>query len=325
MSWQIEPIIGLAAGLAVLLSVFGYAIHLQRARVDARLRAFVGGAALRPAPRVPTPSRARGSGGRSLLRGIRLGARPSQLAQAGVSVSPRGFLRLQLIAGSVGCVLVGAASTRFGLSGMSLIPALAAGALGGLVGPRIVLRLRRKQRLTKFESQFANALDLIANSMQAGLSLTQALEMVSRDMPAPLAPEFAQTIREMGLGLPVGEALDGLAERVPLRDVEIFVSAVHIQYRTGGHLSEVLRTIAGTVRERVNLRGEIRSLTAQQRFSAYLVSGLPVFLALLLKFINPAYFEHLLEPGLMRVFVILAGLGIAAGFYFMMRIADIEV
>jgi len=82
MSLQIEPIIGLAAGLAVLLSVFGYAIHLQGARVDARLRAFVGGAALRPAPRVPTPSRARGSGGRSLLRGIRLGAGPSQLAPA---------------------------------------------------------------------------------------------------------------------------------------------------------------------------------------------------------------------------------------------------
>jgi tight adherence protein B len=110
-----------------------------------------------------------------------------------------------------------------------------------------------------------------------------------------------------------------------LQDVQIFAAAVHIQHRTGGHLSGVLRTIANTVRERVNLRGEIRSLTAQQRFSAYLVGALPIFLALALKFLSPAYFDRLLEPGLMRLFLVLAGVGIALGFHFMLRIADIEV
>jgi tight adherence protein B len=188
-----------------------------------------------------------------------------------------------------------------------------------------MLRIQRGRRLRLFEQQLDSALDSIANSMQVGLSIPQALEMVSRDMPAPLGPEFGQVLREMGMGLGLGEALDHLAERVPLQDVQIFAAAVHIQHRTGGHLSGVLRTIANTVRERVNLRGEIRSLTAQQRFSAYLVGALPIFLALALKFLSPAYFDRLLEPGLMRLFLVLAGVGIALGFHFMLRIADIEV
>jgi tight adherence protein B len=322
---NVEQFLGLTAGLSVMLAVLGYVLHVERARVDARLRAFVGGAALRPEPGVTATGRKRSASRLGLPSGLRLGARPSQLAQAGVSVTPRGFLRLQLAAAAVGCVLSSLLAARFGLNGAPVVGALSLGALVGLGLPRVVLRLRRHRRLLKFESQLANALDSIANAMQAGLSLPQALEMMSRDMPAPLAPEFAQVLREMGLGLPLGEALDGLAERVPLRDVEIFVTAVHVQYRTGGHLSEVLRTIANTVRERVNLRGEIRALTAQQRFSAYLISALPLLLAVLLKFMSPAYFERLLEPGLMRIFVIAAGVGIAAGLHFMLRIADIEV
>jgi tight adherence protein B len=123
----------------------------------------------------------------------------------------------------------------------------------------------------------------------------------------------------------LGEALDHLAERVPLQDVQIFAAAVHIQHRTGGYLSDVLRTIASTVRERVNIRGEIRSMTGQQRLSAYVVGTLPFLLALVLKFVSPVYFARLLEPGLMRLLVLVALGGIGLGFYFMLRIADIEV
>ena len=100
---------------------------------------------------------------------------------------------------------------------------------------------------------------------------------------------------------------------------------MHIQYRTGGALSQVLRNIAGTVRERVNLRGEVRSMTSQQRLSAYLMGALPLVIALILKFVSPDYFARLLEPGIIRIMLVLAGVGIVTGFYFMMRIADIEV
>jgi tight adherence protein B len=144
-------------------------------------------------------------------------------------------------------------------------------------------------------------------------------------MPAPLSLEFGQVVRELGLGLPVSEALAHLADRVPLSDIEIFTAAVHIQHRTGGSLAPVLRTLANTVRQRVNLRGEIRSMTAQQRYSAYIVCALPVVLAVAMKFLSPSYFNHLLDPGIIRVLLLGAGGGILVGFYFMMRIADIEV
>jgi tight adherence protein B len=110
-----------------------------------------------------------------------------------------------------------------------------------------------------------------------------------------------------------------------MRDVEIFVAAVHIQHRTGGSLTQVLRTIAATVRERVNLRAEVRSMTAQQRLSGYLLGGLPVFIAGIMKLVSPAYFDQLLQPGTIRLLLVAAGAGILAGFYCIMRIADIEV
>jgi tight adherence protein B len=247
------------------------------------------------------------------------------LSQAGVAVTPARFAWFQVGACLVGVVAGRVIGLRFGLDGVSqLLLVVLAGAVG-LALPHVVLRFRQQGRLKQFERQFASALDSMANSLEVGLSLPQALEMLSRDMPAPLGPEFGQVIREMGMGLGFGEALDGLAERVPLQDVQIFATAVHIQHRTGGHLSAVLRTIAATVRERVNLRGEIRTLTSQQRLSAYLVGALPICLALVLKFVSPAYFAHLLEPGTMRILLVSASVGIVAGFHFMLRIADIEV
>jgi tight adherence protein B len=256
---------------------------------------------------------------------VPLGAQQRQLSQAGVSVTPRHFAWLQLGAALFGLALARLIGAKFAFDVYLQLAAMVLLLLAGLALPHVMLRIQRGRRLRLFEQQLDSALDSIANSMQVGLSIPQALEMVSRDMPAPLGPEFGQVLREMGMGLGLGEALDHLAERVPLQDVQIFAAAVHIQHRTGGHLSGVLRTIANTVRERVNLRGEIRSLTAQQRFSAYLVGALPIFLALALKFLSPAYFDRLLEPGLMRLFLVLAGVGIALGFHFMLRIADIEV
>jgi tight adherence protein B len=323
MSEYVDQIAGLIGGLSVLLAFGGYVVVLQRRRLDARLAVFVGGQPLQVAPSVPR--KARSLSDWLFWRRLRIGVTPQQLTQAGVSVTPRAFLFLQLAAGWLGLACAWLLAGRIGLAGVGVAVALAIGGLLGLLGPRGVLRFKRSRRLARFEGQFASALDSVANAMEVGLSLSQALETVSRDMPAPIGPEFGQVVRELGMGLPVGEALDGLVERVPLRDVEIFVAAVHIQYRTGGALSEVLRTIAATVRQRVNLRAEIRSMTGQQRLSGYLISGLPVFIALIMKFVSPGYFDQLLQPGTIRLLLVGAGAGIVIGFYCMMRIADIEV
>jgi tight adherence protein B len=326
MSEHASLLAGALAGMAVLLTFLGFVVRFQRRRMDARLQRYIGRGV---ANRVPTPAPAPRPRRRlprfALFRRFRLGAHTKQLTQAGVSVTPRRFAWLQAGAAVAGVALARLVGARIGLDGLTMLAAMAGAAVVGLVLPHLYLRLQRRRRLAQFERQFAGALDSIANSMQVGLSASQALEMVSRDMPAPLGPEFEQVVREMGMGLGLGEALDNLADRVPLQDVQIFAAAVHIQHRTGGYLSGVLHGMATTVRERVNLRGEIRTLTSQQRYSAYIVGALPIFLALVLKFLSPAYFERLLEPGLMRVLLIGAGVGIAAGFHFMLRIADIEV
>src|SRR5688500_13770688 len=165
----------------------------------------------------------------------------------------------------------------------------------------------------------------MANAIQVGQSLPQAIELIGRDMPAPVGPEFSQVVRETGLGVPFDQALDGLAERLGLRDVEIFVAAVHIQYRTGGNLSDTLRGIAKTIRERLRIRGEIRVLTGQQRISAYIVSALPLAIAVTIKVTSPTYFGRHLEPGPVRSLVVGGVLLVVAGFYVLRRIADIEV
>jgi tight adherence protein B len=151
------------------------------------------------------------------------------------------------------------------------------------------------------------------------------MEAVAREMPAPLGTEFTQVLRGLGMGQPLTEALDQLADRVPLRDVEIFVAAVSIQYRTGGGLSHIMHKIAATVRERVNMRSEIKALTAQQRYSAYLISALPVALAVVLKFISPDYFAQLMQPGMMRIILLAAIFGVVAGFFTMLHVAKVEV
>lgn len=323
MSENVDQIAGLVAGLSVLLAFIGYGIVLQHRRLDARLAVFVGGRSLPIAPSAQqkTPSPRRGSSKRVAL----IGAGPHELVQAGVSLTPGRFLVIQVIVGLIGLGLGGLLARTISLAGLEMAVAMALGSLIGLSVPKVLLRFKRSGRLGKFEGQFASALDSLANAMEVGLSLAQALEAVSRDMPAPLGPEFGQVVRGLGMGLGLSEVLDQLADRVPLRDVEIFVTAVHIQHRTGGALTQLLRNIATTVRQRVNLRAEVRAMTAQQRFSAYLVSALPLLIAVAVKFLNPAYFSLMLVPGTMRLLLVGAGIGIVVGFYVMMRIADIEV
>jgi tight adherence protein B len=320
MTDYLVQIAAASAALSVLLGLFGYAIMLERRRWDARLQTFVSGTGYGSTLAIATPLPTRPPASRRLI-----GISPLQLVQAGMSITARQFLMIQLTTVGLGLTVAWFLSARFAWTGLELLAALAVGFGLGLAIPRMVVRVKRSRRLTRFEGQFANALDSLASATEVGLSISQSIEAVSRDMPAPLGPEFAQVLRGLGMGLPLSEALDQLAARVPLRDVDIFVAAVSIQYRTGGGLSQILHKLASTVRERVNMRSEIRALTAQQRFSAYLLGALPIVLALILKFVSPAYFALLLQPGVMRLLVIGAVVGIVAGFFSMLRIADIEV
>ena len=326
MNEQLDQILGVLAGLAVMLASAGLALQIEHARLNARLRVFVGAGPAAAGRTTAKDLQTARSDRRRLFPGwARLGAEPLELIHAGLALSPRRFLGLHVAAILLGAGLARLAAARSGSEGAELLLIVAAGIVGGRWLPRAVLALRRGRRLDRIERQFPVAVDALANALQAGLSLTQALEKLGRDMPPPLGPELSQVFRELGVGLPLAEALDRLAERVPLGEVEIFVAAIQIQHRTGGNLSQILRGIAETIRQRLRIRGEIKVLTAQARLSAFIVSGLPFVVALAIKFVNPRYFDLILEPGTMRMLLMGAGLAILGGFYVMRRIADIEV
>jgi tight adherence protein B len=210
--------------------------------------------------------------------------------------------------------------------------ALVIGAVVGFFLPRFWLNHRRASRLNAFNKQLPDTITLIANALRAGSSFLQAIEMVVRESSPPVTVEFGRVVREVNLGLAFDVALDNMVRRVRSDDLELMATAITIQHQVGGNLAEILDSIAFTIRERVRIKGEIRTLTAQQRLSGYVVAGMPIGLMALLFVLAPAFMKPLFDnpPGIAGLPAGLIILGI--GFFFMFigfmairRIVAIEV
>ncbi|HET8547726.1 MAG TPA: type II secretion system F family protein, partial [Bryobacteraceae bacterium] len=161
-------------------------------------------------------------------------------------------------------------------------------AIGAFLPVYHVIRLRKK-RLHAFEGIFPDCLEFIARSMRAGHAFSVSLEMIYREFQEPLAGEFRRTFEEHNLGLPLDVALQKLAKRVPLLDVQFFVSAVLLQKRTGGNLAEILDKLAYVIRERFKLRGRIRAVSAHGRMTGLALTCIPIAVGILMFFTNPDY------------------------------------
>lgn len=207
------------------------------------------------------------------------------------------------------------------------------GAVVGFFIPRFYVKRQQALRLRKFDDQLGDMLNLMVNGLRAGYSIMQAMEAVSRELPSPISDEFRRVVQEMQIGIPMEKALDNLLRRIPSDDLDFVVTAINVQREVGGNLSEILDTISFTIRERVRIKGEIRTMTASVRASGTILSLLPVGLAVALWFISPEYIGSFFAPtkllggqpicGIVAVSVIV-GL-IVAGYFVMMKIADIEV
>jgi tight adherence protein B len=202
----------------------------------------------------------------------------------------------------------------------------------GFMAPRFWLNNRKSSRLKAFNKQLPDTVTLIANALRAGSSFLQAIELVVRESRPPISTEFGRVIREVNLGLPFDIALENMVQRVKSEDFELMATAIAIQHQVGGNLAEILDSIAFTIRERIRIKGEIRTLTAQQRMSGYVVGGLPFFLALFIYLAAPKFFDPMFvsPPDVIGIplGVILFGialLAMGAGFYFIQKIVDIEV
>jgi len=186
--------------------------------------------------------------------------------------------------------------------------------LAGWLAPHFLLARSEKARLKNFNQQLPDALSIIANALRSGYSFLQAMDVVSREMPDPIAKEFSLVLRETRVNIPVEEALFNLVGRIKSADLDLVVTAVSIQRQVGGNLAEVLDKISGTIKERIRLQGEIRTLTTQGRFSGWIVCLLPIALAVMFQVISPGYLSPLFTNPigwfLLFIGVVMQGIGI---------------
>src|SRR6185503_2137840 len=207
------------------------------------------------------------------------------------------------------------------------LPSIVIGAVVGFFLPRLYVKRQQAVRLTKFNDQLGDMLNLMVNGLRAGYSTMQAMEAVSRELPTPISDEFRRVVQEMQIGISMEKALENLLRRIPSEDLDFVVTAINVQREVGGNLSEILDTISFTIRERVRIKGEIRVMTAQVRTSGLVLALIPMFLATALWFISPDYIGGFFSQGPVCGWIaigVIVGM-IVAGYFVMMKIADIEV
>jgi tight adherence protein B len=238
------------------------------------------------------------------------------MLQADLNWRPESFLAVMFVCG---VVAAGASAVKGGIWG-----ALAGFALGGYI-PYKLLVFRRKRRFSKFERQLPDALDLLSRGLRAGHTFPAGLQQIAREMPDPLGTEFSKTFREFSHGMDLNSALLSLGERVKIRDLSFFTTAVLIQRETGGNLTEILEKISVLIRERFKLRNQVRALTAEGRLSGLILILMPPVLAGILMALNPEYESQLFTHPLGRM-MCGAGLGFQLlGMLIIRKIVNIKV
>jgi tight adherence protein B len=202
------------------------------------------------------------------------------------------------------------------------------GLLIGILVPRFYVRRQQNQRLNRFNSQLADMLNLMVNGLRAGFSTMQAMEAVSRELPAPISDEFRRVVQETQLGIPMERALENLLRRIPSEDLDLLITAINVQREVGGNLAEILDTISHTIRERVRIKGEIRVLTSQVTYSGRFLSMMPLFIFGALWVLNRPYMMQFFNPDTRIVGIIalvISGIMIISGSLVMRKISDIDV
>jgi tight adherence protein B len=207
------------------------------------------------------------------------------LDQADLHITPSRLLMFSFMAGMLGAL---AASVLTVFIPLMILAGIVAAAL-----PLVHVWWRRRQRFNAFLEHLPDALDLISRALSAGHAFSEALHMVSMEMPEPIATEFRKAYEEQNLGLSVKLALENLTQRIPLLDLRMCVTAILIQRETGGNLAEILEKVAYTIRERFRIMGDLKTLTTSSRMSAWLLCALPIFVAMAVTVMNPDYMSVL--------------------------------
>lgn len=243
------------------------------------------------------------------------------LARADLKFKPGEYIALYVIA------IVGMGMIAYLIGGRIALSAVIGGVIGAFL-PRMYVRSQQAKRLVKFNDQLPDMLNLMVNGLRAGFSTLQAMEAVSKEMPAPICDEFRRVVQEMQLGIPMEKALANLLRRIPSEDLDFVVTSVNVQREVGGNLAEIMDIISYTIRERIRIKGEIRVLTSQVTYSGKILSLMPIFLLVILYFLNREYILELFTPENVLCGSIALGtaaLLIVVGYFVMNKISQIEV
>lgn len=219
-------------------------------------------------------------------------------------------------------------AAAFGITGMILVPIpllpLGMAAVGAYL-PYAYVRRRRTRRVGKFEKHFPEAIDLLGRSIRAGHALNSGLEVIAEELPDPVSTEFRQVFEEQKFGLPLRDSLMAMADRIPLVDTRIFVTAVMIQRESGGSLAEILDNISYTIRERFKIRRQLKVYTAQGRMTGYLLAVLPIVMGVIIYTVSPEYMSVLFEESMGRFALGLAAVLQILGYLSIRKIIDIDI
>ena len=216
------------------------------------------------------------------------------------------------------CAVVTLAAT---LEPLMALLAFAGGVLAGLLFLNIYIKRRQKA----FTNQLGDMLTMVANALRAGFSFMQAFELIAREMDAPIGREVQKVVNEVNIGVDLETALDNMQKRVNSPDFELVVTAVLIQRQVGGNLAQILDTISDTINDRIRMRREVMSLTAQGRASGMVLAALPIVLGFILTMVNPTYLQPLFTEPVGRMCIAGAVVLEIVGYMVIQKIVDIKI
>jgi len=240
-----------------------------------------------------------------------------ELYVAGVALRAEEFITLWILTGGVipaVTLFLGAPTTV--CIGLVII---------GAALPVFWVKIKKNKRLTLLGLQLSDAFSIICNALRVGQSFQSAMKNVADEMEEPISREFMRVYRETQYGMPLETSLGRLVSRTQNPDLELMCSAVIIQRQIGGNLAVILQNISDTINQRIRLRGEIRTMTSAGRMSGYIIGALPVFIILLLMFINPDYINIFFETQSGRIMLIVSVVLEVIGFLFVRKIVNIKM
>jgi tight adherence protein B len=323
---ELLPITLTGLGLFGLL-IITVALLIARGRNNSDLQARLVDFAGRPRPQQQANPRQAIEQLDRVVAGSKQGGNIQRdLARADVKLTVAEFILIKLA-----CALLGAAIGAF-IGRANPVALFTSALVGGIIFsflPNVYVSFAARRRVTAFNNQLGDTITMMANALRGGYSFLQTLEMVGREAPNPISAEFRRVVQEVGLGRTTEEALGNLLRRMPSDDLDLLITAVNIQMEVGGNLAQILDTIGHTIRERVRIKGEIRTLTAQGRISAWVITGLPVALAIIVTMINPDYmapiFSFGMPPEHWCCLPVTSVVMIIIGYFAIMKIIDIEI